>query len=183
MEELMEKSSFYFRVRISEIEIEAEGTEEYVREIKEYADQLISNSLSRIKTLGAVNPNREIPVQPKTEKVEQKEPSHKETQKEESLVEFLDRLPNKTHQDKIIAFAYYLEQYHKHESFGVKEINDCYDEVKEVKTNTAVYINLLLKSGLIMKAKNQPPSGAAQYVLTRKGESLIKEKIDSETLS
>lgn len=103
--------------------------------------------------------------------------------KEESIAEFLERVPNKTHQDKIVAFAYFLEKFRNMESFGIKEINDCYDEVKEVKTNTAVYINLLLKSGLIMKAKNQPPSGAAQYVLTRKGESLIKEKIDSETLS
>ncbi len=175
----MDNNYFHFKVRVGEIEVEAKGTEEYVREIKEYADQLISNSLSRLKTLGAVNPQREVVTPTNLEVSKHSIPAEINNQKEESLVEYLERLPNKTHQEKIIAFAYYLENTQNLESFGIKEINDCYDQVKEVKTNTAVYLNLLLKSGFIMKAKNQPTSGAAQYVLTRKGEASIKVKIDS----
>lgn len=171
--------SFHFKIRVGEIEVEANGTEEYVKEIKEYADQLISNSLSRLKTLGAVSPQRETSTYQTSDTPKQSFSSiGTESDKEESIAEFLEKVPNKTHQDKIIAFAYFLEKYRNLESFGIKEINDCYEEVKEVKTNTAVYINLLVKSGLFMKAKNQPSTGAAQYVLTRKAESTIKEKID-----
>ena len=80
-----------------------------------------------------------------------------------------------------MAFAYFLEKNREIESFGVKEINDIYGEVKEAASNTAQYFTYLVKSGLIMKAKNQPDIGAAQYVLTRKGEATIKNALAPAT--
>jgi hypothetical protein len=161
---------FHFRIRVGDVEVEASGPEEYVKSLKEYADQLISSSSSRMRTMGAVTPST-----PSTsEQVKSTPPSTGQPLgKDESIVEFLERLPNKTHQDKILAFGYFLEKNRATTSFGVKEINDCYEEVKEARSNTAQYLALLTKSGLIMKAKSQVPGSPSQYVLTRKGEKTI----------
>jgi hypothetical protein len=167
--------NYHFRVRVGDIEVEASGPEAYIKEIREYADQLLSTSLARMKTMGAVTPIRET-TSSATENVRA---SHSQPlDKDESLVEFLERLPNKTHQEKILAFGYFLEKNRATTSFGAKEINECYDEVREAKSNTAQYLTLLVKSGLIMSSKNAA-SGANQYVLTRKGERTIEESLGS----
>lgn len=163
--------NFHFRLKFGEIEIEASGSENYVREIKAYSDDLIKEVSLKSKTIGAV------PVISRSQPNESEKvyvAVSEKTVKEESIVEFLEQLPNKTHQDKILAFGYYLEKNRRLDSFGVKEINDCYEEVKEAKSNTAQYLALLVKSGLIMKAKNVGPGGSSQYTLTRKGESVIQ---------
>lgn len=170
--------NFHYRIKFGDIEVEATGSEEFVKEIKTFSEELLSNSLLKLRTLGAVTPTM-------TTRVESQDSQNKESRpltddsslKEESLAEFLERLPNKTHQDKILAFGYYLEKVRSMASFGVKEINDCYDEVKEAKSNSAQYMVLLIKSGLIMKAKNTGQGGASQYVLTRKGEQTIKSQV------
>lgn len=168
------ESKFHFRIRVGDIEVEASGSEEYVKEIKEYAEQLLSTSLARMKTMGALTPTRESsPIASDYSKPLESQPLGKD----ESLAEFLERLPNKTHQEKILAFGYFLEKNRAATSFGAKEINDCYDEVREAKSNTAQYLTLLVKSGLIMTAKNQVAGGANQYVLTRKGEKNIGESL------
>jgi len=170
---------YHFRVRVGDVEVEATGPEEYVKEIRSYAEKLISSMPPRTRTMGAISPSRELGVTSTPEIV--KQPARHPLGKDESIVEFLERLPNRTHQDKILAFGYFLEKNRQVSSFGVKEINDCYDEVKEAKSNTAQYLALLVKSGLIMKAKVQQPGGPAQYVLTRKGETTIKEVLGQET--
>lgn len=170
----------HFRIHVGNIEIEAIGPEDYIKEIRAYAEQIISSSLSKTRTLGAMSPQDYSPsfgdaeISPSSN-VRFGQP----LEKDESIAEFLERVPNKTHQDKIIAFAYYLEKNRDIEAFGIKEINDCYDEIKEAKSNTAVYLNLLVKSGLIMKAKGKAPGGPAQYVLTRKGEKIITSAMTS----
>jgi len=178
----MEKEQqFHFRVRVGEIEVEGTGPEEYVKEIRIYAEHLVSSSLTRMRTMGAVSPQRDAGPTPDAENVRQRAVSQAQPlTKEESIAEFLERLPNRTHQDKILAFAYFLEKNRGVESFGVKEINDCYDEVREAKSNTAQYFTYLLKSALIMKAREQPSGNATQYVLTRTGEATIRESIGVE---
>ena len=170
------ESKYHFRIRVGDIEVEASGPEGYVKEIREYAEQLLSTSLARMKTMGALTPSKEtssvISDSPKTS---QNQPLGKD----ESLVEFLERLPNKTHQEKILAFGYFLEKNRAVASFGAKEINDCYDEIREAKSNTAQYLPLLVKSGLIMPAKNPTTGSANQYVLTRKGEKNIEDSLGS----
>lgn len=173
---MQEEKQFHFRIRVGEIEIEASGPEEYVKGVRTYAEQLVSTSLARIKTMGAITPSRE-PPSVASETVKPSVPLSHPLGKDESLVEFVERLPSRTHQDKILAFGYFLEKNRDAASFGVKEINDCYDEVKEAKSNTAQYFTLLIKSGLIMKGKVQPPGGPTQYVLTRKGEKAIQEAL------
>ena len=152
-----------------------------VKELRSYAEQLVASSLSRMRTMGAVAPTQrdsESITTVETTKPSET-PSGEIVGKDESIAEFLERLPNKTHQDKILAFGYFLEKHRNADSFSVKEISDCYDEVKEAKSNTAAYFTLLVKSGLIMKAKNQPPGNPTQYVLTRKGETTIRSSIGS----
>lgn len=173
----MENPQFHFRVRVGDVEVEASGPEQYVKEMKEYADKLVSTSLTRLRTYGALPQPKESPSSTPSEPSKPLSSSSGGTlEKDESIVEFLERVPNKTHPDKILAFAYYLEKARSMPSFGVKEISECYDEAKEAKSNTAQYFFLLSKSGLIMKAKNQP-GGATQYVLTRKGEGTIKKAL------
>jgi len=176
----MENSQFHFRVRVGEIEVEASGPEQYVKEMKEYADRLVSSSLTRLKTYGAISQPRE-PSSGQSSDAQKPPalPSGAPVDKEESLAEFLERVPNKTHPDKILAFAYFLEKVRSQSSFGVKEISECYDEAKEAKSNTAQYFFLLSKGALIMKAKNQP-GGATQYVLTRKGEKTITSALTGD---
>ncbi len=177
----MDNNQFHFRICVGEIEVEASGPEAYVKEMREYADKLVSSSVSRLKTLGAVIPTTEVSRLQSSESTQfPLKPGSADVAKEESIVEFLERLPNKTHLDKILAFAYYLEKGKKLPSFGVKEINDRYDEAKEAKSNTAQYFALLVKSGLIMKAKDQPEGGAAQYVLTRKGEKSVASSLTGD---
>jgi hypothetical protein len=162
---------FHFRIRVADVEVEASGPEEYVKALKDYAEQLISSSGSRMRTMGAVAPSTPSATEPtKTMPATSGQPLGKE----ESLVEFVERVPNKTHQDKILAFGYFLEKNRSAATFGVKEINDCYEEVKEARSNTAQYFLLLTRSGLIMKAKSQPSGSPTQYVLTRKGEKTIE---------
>lgn len=166
-----------FRIRIGDIEVEAEGPEDFIKNMREYADQLFSTSISRTRTMGAVSMSGEIPVS-HSESTAPSSPHYgQDLAKEESLAEFLERLPNKTHQDKILAFAYFLEKNRAVKSFGAKEINDCYAEVKEAKTNTGVYMAILTKTGLIMPAKEQTSGSPAQYTLTRKGEKTIREAL------
>lgn len=170
----------HFRVRVGDVEIEASGPEEYIKEIRAYAEQIVLSSLSRMKTFGAISPKKDSSSFSGTENALSSNIRFGQPlEKDESIAEFLERVPNKTHQDKIIAFAYYLEKNREIKTFGIKEINDCYDEIKEAKSNTAVYLNLLVKSGLIMKAKGQTPGGPAQYVLTRKGEKTINNAMAS----
>lgn len=171
--------AFHYRIKIGEIEVEASGSEAFVREMKAFSDELMKNSPTNLRTMGAISP-------PGSSRIETTE-AHKETRqkatgesiKEESLAEFLEQLPNRTHQDKILAFGYYLEKNRNMSNFGVKEINDCYDEVKESKSNSAQYMALLVKSGLIMKAKGSGSGGSTQYTLTRKGENAIKNSLTS----
>ncbi|MDO9300124.1 MAG: hypothetical protein Q7T89_02025 [Anaerolineales bacterium] len=168
------ESKYHFRIRVGDIEVEASGPEGYVKEIREYADQLLSTSLASMKTMGALTPTKDTSlVVSDSTKTSQNQP----LSKDESLVEFLERLPNKTHQEKILAFGYFLEKNRSIASFGAKEINDCYDQVREAKSNTAQYLTLLVKSGLIMSAKNQTTGNANQYVLTRKGEKNIDDSL------
>jgi hypothetical protein len=183
---LMEKEPlFHFRIRVGEIEIEASGPEPYVKEVQSYAEQLVSSSLTRMRTMGAISPSQREPESGSGNEVPKTlDPSTSEILgKDESIAEFLEHLPSKTHQDKILAFGYFLEKNRSTDSFSVKEINDCYDEVKEAKSNTAQYFTILVKSGLIMKAKNQPPGSATQYVLTRKGEATMRDAMRSKSES
>jgi len=171
---MMTEGRFHFRIRVGDIEVEATGPEEYVKDVRNYAEQLVSSSLTRIRTMGAVATPVSTVSEPSTQ------PTIATGQplgKDESVVEFLERVPNRTHQDKILAFAYFLEKNRQTASFGVKEINDVYNEVREAASNTAQYFILLVKSGLIMRAKKQPSGGPAQYVLTRKGEATIKNAL------
>lgn len=167
--------NFHYRIKFGEIEVEASGSEAFVKEIKAYSDELVKNSATKLRTMGAISPtisSRIETTESPKEVVRQKITD--DSIKEESLAEFLEQLPSKTHQEKILAFGYYLEKNRKMSNFGVKEINDCYDEVKEAKSNTAQYMALLIKSGLIMKSKNPGSGGSSQYTLTRKGENAIK---------
>ena len=171
------ESKFHFRIRVGDIEVEASGSEEYVKEIREYAEQLLSTSLTRTKTMGALTPIKDT-----TSVLVEGNNKPTDTQplgEDESLAEFLERLPNKTHQEKILAFGYFLEKNRNIPNFGAKEINECYDEVREAKSNTAQYLTLLVKSALIMPAKSPSGGNANQYVLTRKGKKNIEEALDS----
>lgn len=169
--------NFHFKIKFGDIEVEASGSEQYVKDIKTFSEELLSNSLVNLKTLGAVISSSNIKID-SSEQSKDVRPLENETSlKEESIAEFLERLPSNTHQEKILAFGYYLEKVRSLQNFGVKEINDCYDEVRETKTNTAQYMALLTKSGLIMKAKVTGTGGSSQYLLTRKGEAAIKSQI------
>src|SRR5262249_54817941 len=181
-----EKKQMHFRIRVGEIEVEASGPDEYIKDVREYADKLVSSSLTRMRTLGAVAPQRDtvLAEQMSSEVESLTLPSTQgELDKDESVAEFLERVPNRTHQDKILAFGYFLETNRNMDSFGIREINECYDEVKEAKSNTAQYFALLTKSGLIMRKKAGEGGGPTRYVLTRKGETTIRNGLGIKSSS
>jgi hypothetical protein len=169
--------NFHYRIKFGDIEVEASGSEEFVKEIRAFSEELLSSSLLKLRTLGAVTPTSTTKIESEDSSPKEVRPlGNDESLKDESLPEFLERLPSRTHQEKILAFGYYLEKVKSMASFGVKEINDCYDMVKEAKSNSAQYMVLLIKSGLIMK-KGAGAGGASQYVLTRKGENIIRSQV------
>ncbi len=173
---------FHFKIRVGDIEVEASGPEEFVRELRSYAEQLVTSGLARTRTIGAIIPDRESSGDQSDSIRPSSSPTGEPLGKDEFLGEFLERLPNKTHQDKILAFGYFMEKNRGIQSFGAKEINDCYEEVKETKSNTAQYLTLLVKSCLINESQSaNRREGATKYVLTRTGVRTIEEVLGTHT--
>jgi hypothetical protein len=178
-----------FRVRFGELEVEASGSEAFVTEMRAYADQLLSVVLPQPQIVE--EPQMDTPTAPEESpqppqpqpsvqpppQPPQPQPHDHQDGKEESLVEFLGRVPNSAHLDKILAFGFFLEHRRSMAGFGIKEINDCYDEIREAKGNTAQCLLQLMKSGLLMKAKDQGAGGVTKCVLTRMGVNKIRSAL------
>ena len=57
-------------------------------------------------------------------------PKLAETLKEESLIEFLKKKGLKTHTDRVVGMAYYLDKYKGVDPFNVKDIEEIYEEAR-----------------------------------------------------
>lgn len=94
--------------------------------------------------------------------------------KKYSLAEFLNTKDIKSHGDKILVFAYYLEEYKKITSFNRDDIEQCYMKVKTPKTkNFGQYIGQLVSQAYIMEASEKKDSKKS-WTLTNTGIDYVK---------
>jgi len=94
----------------------------------------------------------------------------------ETLGEFLDQKGNpQKHTEVVAVFAYWLFKVEKMESFNVKDIVNCYDKTRQVKTsNPNQIINTNVASHLFAEAKEKK-DGYKAWVITRTGEELVEK--------
>ena len=81
----------------------------------------------------------------------------KEEVREESLREFFNKYKIKSDTDKVLLIIYFLETQRGFEEVSIKEISECFKEIREVlpKNPSDKFYNLS-KRGLIMPGKPDP---------------------------
>ena len=141
-------------------ELEAEGTEEFVREM-----------LERFEGTG-------ISTESKASKSESPSRVISESSKRLSAREFVQKFGAKRHADRIVAFGYYLEKYLDKKEFTAADINNLYYEAKLETSNTSQGIINGIKCGLLMEAPGQKKGAAKKrYTLTQTGEEFVEKKL------
>ena len=141
-------------------EFEAEGTEEFVRDmLRRFEGEADSN-------------------ESKTSNSESSENILSESSKRLSVREFLQKFGAKRHADRIVAFGYYLEKYLDKKEFTAADINNLYYEAKLETSNTSQGIINGIKRGLLMEAPGQKKrAGKKRYTLTQTGEEFVEKKL------
>lgn len=94
----------------------------------------------------------------------------------ETLVEFLDSKGNpKKHTDVVAVYAYWLFKKEGFQSFNVKDIIDCYDKTRRVKSkNPNQIINANVASHIFAEAKERK-DGLKAWIITRTGEEYVEK--------
>lgn len=93
--------------------------------------------------------------------------------KKYSLAEFLKTKDAKNHGDKILVFAYYLQEYENISSFNLDDIEQCYMKVKVPKTtNFSPYFTQLVSKGYIMDA-TEKKDNKKSWTLTNSGDEYV----------
>lgn len=151
----MLESNYSIRYKRQDLEIEVQGDKNFVE--SKFKELLDLKRPTEVK--------QQIPV---------KEIQTTDSGKKYSLAEFLKTKDAKSHGDKILVFAYYLEEYEKISSFNLDDIEQCYMKVKTPKTkNFGPYIAQLTSQGYIMDASEKKDSKKA-WILTSSGVDYVK---------
>jgi len=106
-------------------------------------------------------------------------PKLAETLKEESLIEFLKKKGLKTHTDRVVGMAYYLDKYKGVDPFNVKDIEEIYEEARiQPPKNLSDIVAKQAKRGLFIEAKEKK-DGLKAWRISAAGieyiESLLEE--------
>ena len=154
---IMVEIQYRIKYKKDNIEIEVQGDKEFVE-----------NKLKELLSLASPLASKEetVPV------IERKTPL--------SIGELLNMASPKTHGDKILTFAYYLEHSEGLCSFNLGDIERCYQTARIPKTkNISQYISWLIRKGYLMDAPEKK-DGKKAWMLTGPGgkyvENLISRK-------
>lgn len=154
----MLETNYQIRYKRGDLEIEVHGDKDFVE--------------SKFKELLELKKHAEGKQPIPTEETRTIQPS--DTEKELSISEFLKTKDAKSHGDKILVFAYYLEKYEKIRSFNVDDLERCYRDVRVPKTkNLPHYIAQLTSDSYITDAEEKKNSKKA-WELTDKGIECVK---------
>jgi len=106
--------------------------------------------------------------------IQKDEVSKTPPEKKYSLAEYLKTKDDKSHSDKILIFAFYLEEYENMSSFSLNDIEQCYKKVRIPKTkNFSPYIRQITHNGYITEASEKKDSKKA-WTLTQNGIDYVK---------
>jgi len=96
-----------------------------------------------------------------------------------SLPEFLNSKRYLGHSDRILLFAYYLEEYENSPTFHLRDIERCYDISRIPSTrNIPAYIGGLIKSGYLMETTERKDNKKT-WKLTQTGSARVVSLPDS----
>jgi len=106
-------------------------------------------------------------------------PKLAETLERESLIEFLKKKGLKTHTDRVVGMAYYLDKYKGVDPFNVKDIEEMYEEARiQPPKNLSDIVAKQAKRGLFIEAKEKK-DGLKAWRISALGieyiESLLEE--------
>jgi len=152
--ELIE-SNYLIRYKKGDIEIEVQGDKDFV---EEKFKELLSLKLT-------ASAKEQVGVT--------RTPA--DSGKELSLVEFIRNKNPKSHGDKVLTFAYYLEKFRNFSSFNLDDIEQCYREARIPRTkNFSAYMTQLIRDGLIMDSEEKKDNKKA-WILTNRGIEYVEK--------
>lgn len=94
-----------------------------------------------------------------------------------SIKEFTIETDPKDGTEMVLYFGYYLEKYKGVSCFNLSDLKDCYMNAKERQPpNINDKVNLNIRKGFMMEAQEKKNNSKA-WILTRKGEEFVKQKI------
>lgn len=157
----MTEQNYRIRIKLGEVEIEAEGDKEFVeKHIEEFKKEMPKIA-------------KELP--PK-EKIITPEISKEKVELEKlSLAEFYKQKQPKDHNETVVVFAYWLTKKEGKEEFGPKDINNCYAQIGAKKPANVPYIMKILASG--EKAYLSEVGKRGIYKIAMRGEDLVEKKL------
>jgi hypothetical protein len=158
----MSEQTYRIRIKIGEVEIEAEGDKEFVeKQIEEF-----KNEIPEIA--------KDIPAKEKT--VNSETPKEKVELEGLSLAEFYKRKQPKDHNETVVVFAYWLTKKKGKEEFKTKEISACFDEARIPSPKNITQHISAVASG---KKKPYLTAGSEKgwYKLTLSGEDFVEKEL------
>lgn len=163
--------NYKLRLKVNNLEIEIEGTEEFVQSEKRF---FIDNFLQ-------VNNNNEIPnvlnesqkntfdATPKSGKNINLDPDR------DNLITFANKFGITNDYDFVLIAAYYNEIKNNNAVFDIKGITKLYDDARRKKySNYSVLFTKLIKAGMIMNAKDNETGSSKKFQLTGDGIEYIE---------
>lgn len=129
----MTEQNYRIKIKLGDVEIEAEGDKEFVeKHIEEFKKEM---------------PNIAKELPPK-EKIITPEISKEEVELEKlSLAEFYKQKLPKDHNETVVVFAYWLTKKENKEEFGPKDIEKCYAQIGVKKPTNVPQTMKILASG------------------------------------
>ncbi|MGQ9848338.1 MAG: hypothetical protein ACUVQP_12680 [Bacteroidales bacterium] len=157
----MSEQNYKIRIKIGDVEIEAQGDKEFVeKHIEEFKKEMpkIAKEL----------PPKEKPIPPEI-------PREEVELEKLSLGEFYKRKQPKDHNETVVVFAYWLTKKEGKAEFKGGDINTCYDEARISKPKNVRQHIKGMTSG--KKAYLTAVARRGYYKLTLTGEEFVEKEL------
>jgi hypothetical protein len=157
----MTAQNYRIRIKLGEVEIEAEGDKEFVeKHIEEFKKEMPKIA-------------KELPPKEVTPEIPKGEIGLKGL----SLVEFYKKKQPKDHNDTVVVFAYWLAKRKGQEEFQTKDISACYDEARIPKPkNVPQHILAMTRKACLTAGSKK-----GWYKLTLTGEEFIEKELSPKS--
>lgn len=155
----MSEQNYRIRIKLGEVEIEAEGD-------KEFVEKHIGEFKKEMPQVAKGLPSKEVTPEIPREKLELERLS---------LAEFYKQKIPRDYNETAVVFAYWLTKKEKKEEFKTKDISACYDKVKITKPKNESQHVRWEASG--KKARLTAGSKKGYYKLTLTGEGFVEKEL------
>lgn len=155
----MSEQNYRIRIKLGEVEIEAEGD-------KEFVEKHIGEFKKEMPQVAKGLPSKEVIPEIPREKLELERLS---------LAEFYKQKIPRDYNETAVVFAYWLTKKEKKEEFKTKDISACYDEVRITKPKNESQHVRGEASG--KKARLTAGSKKGYYKLTLTGEEFVEKEL------